>query len=138
MNIFLKISVYDGNNLLYSGMLKVWDSSILMFTSQNHTFIGDGYMPLPDSGSNININISISYGIYKWYNGSTGTLNSYNYKKYFYDEKISFLYFCIALIYLNSCAQEENPKDKNVKGFEGGIIKETSKKDSSSDIPDFP
>jgi len=68
---YSSISVLENGKPIdtYTGNLQVWDPNIARIGQANFTYIGDGYMPLPATGNNISVNISITYNMYKWWNG---------------------------------------------------------------------
>lgn len=63
-----------------TGNLRIWDPDVSRIGQSNFTYIGDGYMPLPVSGNNISVEISITYNMYKWWNGHATPLNPYVYR----------------------------------------------------------
>ena len=63
-----------------TGNLRVWNPNVPRIGQAKFTYIGNGYMPLPSTGNNICIEISITYNIYKWWNGHSFPNKPYIYR----------------------------------------------------------
>ena len=74
------ITVFEGDNMLYSGNLRTWNNSTDYLVSRNHTYIGNGYMPLPATGNNISVEIKINYNMNQGINTYAYPMTPYIYR----------------------------------------------------------
>lgn len=69
VSYYTTITVFENGKQLYRDNLKIWNPDKNILLQEGLSFIGDGYLKLPEIGNNITIEISTTYNMYQFWNG---------------------------------------------------------------------